>query len=295
MRPQVATTAGNFEVVPSGRALGAEVRGIDLSRELDDSVFAGLRAAWLAHLVLVFRDQRLNDERLMRFSSRFGELEPCPPTSIGPVHIPGQPEIMIVSNVKQDGRPIGILGSGEAAWHTDQSFQTAPPIASALYAMEVPDSGGETSYVNMYAAWEAMPAALRARIQGRFANHDSTYDSTGEINLGRRSFADVREAVGHVQPLVIVHPETGREALFYGRRKNGYVIGLEVPESEALLDDLHAYTTQDRFIFTHHWRVGDLVVWDNRCTMHRRAPFDPNVRRVMHRTQIRGQPVRGAW
>jgi len=284
-----------FQVVPSRHALGAEVRGIDLGRAVGEATFGALRQAWLDHLVLVFRDQRLDDEHLMRFSSHFGELEPCPPTSIGPVHIPGRPEIMVVSNVKRDGRPIGILGSGEAAWHTDQSFQESPPIASALYALEVPPAGGETSYVNMYAAWEEMPPALKARIRGRFANHDATYDSAGDMNKGRRGFTDVRDAEGHVQPLVIVHPETGREALFYGRRRNGYVLGLAVAESEALLDELHAHTTQDRFVFTHHWRVGDLVVWDNRCTMHRRAPFDPDARRVMHRTQIRGQPVRGAW
>ena len=282
-----------IEINPSDAALGAEVRGIDLGT-IDDEIFAAIHHAWLDRLVLVFPDQTLTDDDLIRFSARLGTLDPVPPTSLGRDHVLGVPEIMIISNVVEDGEPIGILGSGEAAWHTDQSFQELPPKASLLYATELPESGGETSWVSMYAALEGMPPDLRARVGRRLCKHDATYDSSGDKNIGRRDFDDVRDSEGATHPLIIAHPETGREALFYGRRRHGYVHDLEVPESEALLDEIHAHTTLDRFTFTHVWRLHDAVLWDNRCTMHRRSPFDPAARRVMRRTQIKGDVVPAA-
>lgn len=277
----------------SEAALGAEVRGVDLGK-IDDETFAAIHRAWLDHLVLVFPDQALTDDDLIRFSARLGELDPVPPTSLGRDHVPGKPEIMIISNVVEDGEPIGILGSGEAAWHTDQSFQELPPKASLLYATELPATGGETMWVSMYAALDGMPSDLRARIEGRLCKHDATYDSSGDKNIGRRDFDDVRDSEGATHPLVIAHPETGREALFYGRRLHGYVHDLDVADSEALLDEIHAHTVLDRFTFTHVWRLHDAVLWDNRCTMHRRAPFDPAARRIMRRTQIKGDVVPAA-
>ncbi len=279
-----------IDVVASGAALGAEVRGVDLAN-LDDATFDAVHAAWLDHLVLVFPDQSVTDDDLIDFSARLGALDPVPPTSLGREHVPDKPEIMIISNVVEDGEPIGILGDGEAAWHTDQSFQELPPKASLLYAVELPARGGDTSWVSMYAALDGMPAGLRDRIDRRLCKHDATFDSAGDKNIGRRDFDDVRDSEGATHPLVITHPETRRRALFYGRRRHAYVHDLEVADSEALLDELHAHTTQDLFTFTHTWRLYDAVLWDNRCTMHQRAPFDAAARRIMRRTQIKGDEV----
>ena len=188
-----------------------------------------------------------------------------------------------------DGKPIGALGDKEADWHTDMSYVDNPPIASALYALEVPPSGGDTSFANMYRACETLPAELRRAIEGRLANHDSSTTSVGETRIGAETVLDVRSAPGARHDMIRRHPETGGEALYLGRRRNAYVPGLELAQSEALLDALWAHCTDPAFAWTHQWRAGDLLIWDNRCTIHRRDSFDPASRRVMHRTQIRAQ------
>jgi len=199
----------------------------------------------------------------------------------------------VISNVEVNGMPIGALGAGEAEWHTDMSYTPVPPSASLLYALEVPREGGDTSFCNMYRAYEDLDPAVRARIEQGRTTHDSTYTSAGGLRKGGRPVTDVREAPGARHPLVRIHPVTGRRALFLGRRRNGYIEGLPIAESEQLLDLLWAHSTQPQYTFSHHWRKGDLLLWDNRCVMHRRDPFDPNTRRVMHRTQVKGDVPRG--
>jgi taurine dioxygenase len=203
--------------------------------------------------------------------------------------VEGLPELYVVSNVIENGQPIGSLGSGEAVWHTDMSYVKQPPKASALYALETPPSGGNTSFVNMYSVYEALPAPLKQRIRGLKVKHDGTYNSGGYVREGVVSGDDPRQAPGALHPLVYTHPETGRPALYLGRRRNAYVDGLDLPSSDALLDELWSYVEHGAFAWTHAWRVGDLVLWDNRCTMHRRDAFDPNARRILHRTQIKGE------
>ena len=272
--------------IASGAALGAEAVGTDL-REVDERVFGAIHEAWLEHQVLLFRDQHLIDGDLIAFSRRFGVLDHGPMQENGQRFVEGHPEIYVVSNVRENGVAIGSLGSGEAAWHTDMSYLVDPPKASVLYALEVPPSGGETGFCSMYDAWDALPERLRRRVAGIRVKHDETYNSGGYVRAGVTPTDDPRTAPGAFHPLVGIHPESGRRFLYLGRRRNAYIEGLPLDQSEALLDEIWSYATADSLTWYHHWRVGDLVVWDNRCTMHRRNPFDPGSRRVLHRTQIK--------
>jgi len=267
--------------------LGAEVSGVDLAAALPEEMFSAIQEAWLEHLVLRFRGQSLTDPQLMAFSRRFGELDPPGPNPYGKPFLADHPEMNVISNIKVDGVPIGGLGDGEAIWHADMTYVEKPPKGAMLYALEVPASGGDTYWASMYAAYETLPDDLKARIHGRRAVHDATYNSAGQRRKGYAELTDPRKAPGARHPLVRAHPQTGRPCLFLGRRRNSYVEGLELEESEALLDLLWAHATQPRFAFRQQWRAGDLVLWDNRCTLHRRDAFDPAARRLMHRTQIR--------
>ncbi len=275
-------------VIPNHAALGAEVTGVDL-RKLDEAGFARLMRAWHEHSVLLIRDQRLSDQDLIVFSRRLGDLDWAPIQENGRRFVEGMPEIYIVSNVKVNGEAIGSLGDGEAVWHTDMSYLEVPPKASMLYALEVPPTGGNTSFCTMYGVYDALPAGLKARIAHLKIKHDGTYNSGGYVRQGVTPTDDPRTSPGAVHPLVCTHPETGRRMLYLGRRRNAYLVGLELAESEALLNELWSYVDRPEFAWEHKWRVGDLVLWDNRCTMHRRDAFDPKSRRVMHRTQVKGE------
>jgi taurine dioxygenase len=277
----------NVLIERTGAALGAEVRGVDL-RHIGDDAFAAIHRAWLTHQVLLFRDQELADADLITFSRRFGDLDHAPVQESGRRFVEGHPELYVVSNVVENGEPIGSLGAGEAVWHTDMSYLADPPKASVLYALEVPERGGDTSFCTMYGAWDALPDDLRRQTRGARIKHDGTYNSGGYLRQGVTPTGDPRTAPGAVHPLVCTHPETGRPLLYLGRRRNAYIEGLTLEESDALLDRLWAAATSADLTWTHRWRPGDLVLWDNRCTMHRRDGFDAGARRIMHRTQIKG-------
>ncbi|HJQ59182.1 MAG TPA: TauD/TfdA family dioxygenase [Vineibacter sp.] len=269
-------------------AVGAEVGGVDLAR-LGDGDFAAIERAWQRSAFVLLRDQTLSDDDLLAFSRRLGALDPPPNQERGRISPPGYPDIYVVSNVLDDkGEPIGALGAGEAVWHTDMSYLDAPPDASMLYALELPSSGGDTWFCGMQAAFAAMPDDLKAKIRGRRIKHDGTYNSGGYLRQGVTPTDDPHQAPGAWHPAVCVHPATGVPALYLGRRRNSYVEGYSAAESAAVLDALWAHATQPRFTHAHRWRIGDLVLWDNRTTMHRRDPFDPGARRIMHRTQIKG-------
>jgi taurine dioxygenase len=196
--------------------------------------------------------------------------------------------INVISNVVQDGRPIGNLGAGEAVWHADMTFIDTPPKAAVLYALEIPPSGGNTYFADMFSAYEALPPDLKGAIKGRLAVHDASRNSAGDLRKGYKDVTDVRQTVGARHPLVRTDPKTGRKALFLGRRPNSYVIGMELAESEGLLEALWAHVSEPRFAMCHTWKKGDLLMWNNLSVLHRRDPFDPNSRRIMHRTQIKG-------
>ena len=287
MATQERVAADTLEVIPTGAALGATVNGVNL-RDLSEATFARILQAWHQHSVLLFRGQTLTDQDLIAFSRRLGDLDWAPVQETGRRFVEGLPEIYIVSNVKVNGEPIGSLGDGEAVWHTDMSYLDLPPKASMLYALEIPPTGGNTSFCTLYGIYEALPQQLKDRITGLKIKHDGTYNSGGYVRLGVTPTDDPRASPGAVHPLVCTHPANGRRMLYLGRRRNAYLVGLELAESEALLNELWSIVDRREFSWEHVWRVGDLVLWDNRCTMHRRDAFDPNSRRIMHRTQVKG-------
>src|SRR5687768_15702841 len=275
----------DLKVIPLG-VLGAEVKGINLARATNREIDA-IKNAWYRHDVLVFRNQQLTDDDLLSFSRHFGTLDSPPSQGAGRKSPPGYPEVYIVSNVRDEtGEPIGALGDGEAAWHTDMSYAPHPPDASMLYSLEIPAEGGDTWFASMKAALAKMPKALVERLRRLDIKHDGTYDSGGTVRKGLKPSNDPRTSAGTPHPIVVAHPVSGDQGLYLGRRRNAYVMGLEVAESERLLDEIWSYV--ETGLYRHRWALGDLVLWDNRTTMHRRDAFDPRARRVMHRTQIKG-------
>src|SRR5258706_1041376 len=282
-----------FEVIPTG-TLGAEVKGVDLAAVSGVQIDA-IKKAWYQHDVLIFRKQKMSDGDLLSFSRNFGALDAPPNQGAGRKSALGFPEIYVISNVVDaTGEPIGALGDGEAAWHTDMSYAPQPPDASMLYALEIPPTGGDTWFCSMKAALAKMPRQLVDRIAGLDIKHDGTDDSGGTVRKGLAPLDDPRKSVGTPHPIIIRHPVSGARSLYLGRRRNAYVIGLELVESERLLDEIWRYV--DAAVYQHKWALGDVVLWDNRTTMHRRDAFDPSARRVLHRTQIKGSntPARAA-
>jgi taurine dioxygenase len=294
-------STNSFDVVPTGAALGADVRGLDLSGKIDDKVFRDIYRAWNDHLVLRFRGQRLDDNALVTFSRRFGELDMAPTPAPGERMVVTLPEVAVISNIVVGGKAVGSLGNSELVWHQDMSYNELPPKASLLYGIETPSAGGETFFYNLYNAYATLPQALKSRIQDLSCKHDATRNSSGQLRKGfEESYSNV-ERPGAIHPLVVRHPETGRSSLYLGRRPNAWIVGLSDADSDALLDELWAHVQQGPHLWTQEWRQGDLVIWDNRCTLHRRNQLDPSLRRLMHRTQVRDRtrpvaaatPVRG--
>jgi taurine dioxygenase len=271
-------------------ALGAEVTGIDLAKPLSQADADDIEAAWRERLVVVFHGQTLSDPQLIAFSKNFGELDPPGPNPYGEPFNKEHPELNVISNVKENGKQIGNLGDGEAVWHADMTYVDVPPKAALLHALEVPppEAGGNTYFANMFAAYDALPPELKRAAEGKNAVHDASRNSAGMLRKGYSEVTDVRHTVGAHHPLVRTNPKTGHRALFLGRRPNAYVLGLTVPESDALLDALWEHATQPRFAMCHEWQIGDLLMWNNLSVLHRRDPFDSKTRRVMHRSQIRG-------
>jgi taurine dioxygenase len=274
-------------VIPSGKPVAADITGVNLT-ELSDADFKVIFEAWMTHHVLRFRGQELTKDQFLEFSARFGELDRAPINVKGEPWIAGYPNLAVMSNIIVEGQPVGSLGYGEAVWHTDMSYNEVTPSAALLYGLEVTRAGGETGFLSMYHAYDTLPEDLKAAIEGKEIKHDASRNSAGELRKGYKEFTDPREAPGAVHPIVIRHPLTRREALFLGRRPAGYIVGLPLDESEGLLDRLWAHATQDQYAWYQKWDVGDLLIWDNRCVMHKRTAFDQNERRFMLRTQVKG-------
>jgi len=286
--PQERYEIGDVTVVPQSPAIGAEIVGVDISRPLPADVVVAIKQAWHTHLVLLFRGQALTPEQHIYFSSYFGTPQSPNRTSFTPM-TEKYPEIIEVMNVGMEKERLDrSLGNAEAFWHTDMSYKEIPPAASALYSLEIPPEGGNTCVCNMYMAYEDLPPDLLALAEGRTAVHDASRNSAGKLRPGFTDEKDPRKTPGPHHPLIRTHPETGRKALFLGRRPYSYIPGLSVDESEALLDRLWAHAAQEKYAWCHAWKVSDLLLWDNRCAMHRRDPFDASQRRVLHRTQIAG-------
>jgi len=292
--------AVKIEIRPLGAVIGAALDDVDLA-DLNDSAFTAIEQAWADHPVLRFRDQTLSDIDLMGFSRRLGPLDRVP-IRAGTGAMTDDPRLAVapeavefvnvISNVKLDGKAIGGLGNYEASWHTDMSYNEVPPMASLLYAIQVPPLGGNTGFANMYEAYQALDAWTRVQLDGLTCIHDASRNSVGELRRGFADNDDPRQTVGARHPIVRTHPVTGRKCLFLGRRRGAYIPELPVDASEDLLDRLWAHATEPRFCWTQTWEAGDLLLWDNRCVMHRRDEFDDRYQRIMHRTQICGdRPV----
>lgn len=277
-----------ISVKPITSHIGAEVSGVDLAQPLDGETFGAIQTAWMRHQVLLFRNQELSDPQLEAFSARFGALDRKPGYSADVMDTTTSDYVCVISNVKIDNKPIGDLGDGEAVWHTDMSYNPLPPLGAALYALEVPPDGGETGFSNMYLAYDTLSPALKARLQTLQCKHDATRNSAGLLRRGMPEVTDPTHSPGTLHPMARTHPVTGRPCIYLGRRRHAYIAGLPLAESEKLLDEIWAHASQPAFSWHHSWRKGDLLLWDNRCVMHRRNPFDPAARRVMHRTQIIG-------
>ena len=278
-----------MNIVPTGAALGAEIEDIDLSKPLAGESLDIIRQAWDAHLVLLFRGQRLSDPDLLTFSRHFGELDPPGPNPYGTTFLPEFPEINVISNVMDaDDRPIGNLGAGEAVWHADMTYIERPPKGAILYALEVPEGQGDTYFANMVAAYADLPDQLKKAIEGKRAIHDAAHNSAGMLRKGYEEISDPRQTPGARHPLVYRDAATGRQALFLGRRPYAYILGMEPSDSDVLLDRIWAHATRAEYAWSHKWRPGDLLMWQNLWVMHRRDGFDPNARRILHRTQIKG-------
>ena len=268
----------------------AEVRGVDLARPLDDAVFTRIRDAFNEHAVLVFPGQDLDEERQIAFSERFGPLE----LSIRKhtKRSVSRPEISDISNLDERGRLLdpaderALYNAGNQLWHSDSSFKRVPATASLLHAREVPPEGGETEYADLRAAWDALPEARRRGLEGLVAEHSIVYSRS---LIGYAYPPDDAVAVPPVrQALVRTHPATGRRSLYLGSHAS-HIVGRPVAEGRALLRELLEFATQPAFVYRHRWRVGDLVMWDNRCVLHRGRPWDEaRHRRVMRRTTVAG-------
>lgn len=276
-----------MEIRPLSDAAGAEVLDIDLAKPLDEEAFRVVHRAFLEHCVLVFRDQHISPEQQIAFSSRFGPLSTH---VIDQFLLSGHPEILLISNKKDErGENIGLADAGRY-WHSDLSYAEKPSLGSLLYALEIPpaDKGGDTLFANMYKAYEALPDETKARIDGLKAVYivsRKRFHADNRIRLNDQQ-EDATPPVIH--PVVRTHPDTGMKALYVNPGHTDHIVGIDPAESRALLGRLHAHSTRPEFVYRHKWRLHDLVFWDNRCLMHIADPALPGYDRHMHRTTIEG-------
>ncbi|MFT7577526.1 MAG: taurine dioxygenase [Alphaproteobacteria bacterium] len=279
------TASEAFTVTPLSDIMAAEVTGIDLAQPLDQATRDAIQEAFLAHQLLVFRDQKLTKDQQVAFTEQFGTLERHALTNITPG---AHPLVHMVTNLGADGKPSGVVKS--TRWHSDKSFREAPSMASILHAVTLPPDGGDTCFANMYRAYDALPEAERTELDTIKVVH-SWPDS--RENIGRKiSQAEIDDAPPQAHPIARPHPETGRKALFLGMHA-AYLDGVDRDAGLARIEQLEAHSTQDKFVYRHNWCQGDLLMWDNRCLLHRADPnFDAAAHpRVMHRTCLRGTPT----
>jgi taurine dioxygenase len=287
----------SVNVRPLSATIGAEIAGVDCARPFDAETLQAVRQAWRDHAVLVFPGQTIDADQQRAFVSQFGSIgvrsQALPHKKAraweGPDYAA---DVMLVSNIRKDGKPIGVLPDGEMWFHHDMCYAQAPNRGSFLYAMEIPSRGGDTMFASMIAAYDNLPPRLKEAIEGRRVLQ--AFDDALDARIDLTGVA--LDAVKHAwQPMVIRHPETGRRALYVNRLMSHRVEGLDAASSDALLDELYAYGEDPAVRYTHRWRVGDLLMWDNLCSMHARTDFPADERRLMRRLTIAGAPVVAAW
>jgi alpha-ketoglutarate-dependent taurine dioxygenase len=274
-----------LEIRPLVRDFVCEVVGGRLWEPLDDETVDQLRELWGRHPVIVFRRQALSERELAEFSALFGPLERVVRTEWAS---PTIPEIGLISNLKDgQAKPIGGLGDGELQWHSDQSYMMHPATGAALYAVELPPEGGTTSWVDLAAAYAALPDRLRLLVDGRRGVFSYVKRLAGYQGVDRSISAEAQRKTPRVlHSLVHAHPVTGKNALYLDSTTTVAIEGMDTPLSSALLDEVYNFATRPEFVYRHDWQIGDVVMWDNGLTMHRREPFDPGARRLMKRTTI---------
>ena len=273
-----------------GHTLGAEISGVDLTGELDDASFAAIRETWLHARVVVFPSQHLTEDALMRFGQRFGELEIHVRSTY---HSRQHPEVMLVSNKKEAGRSIGVLGDGEAKWHIDQSYMPQPTWGTILYGEEIPPEGGDTWFADLTTAYQRLPASLRAQIGDRrgvnSVERHNRRDATGRPDLAMNA-EQLQRAPDSTHPLARTHPLLHTRSIYYSPSHTAQIDGLSEEESQPVFQQLLEHMTQPDLVYRHHWTVGDVVMWDNTCTMHRRDPFPGQYSRLLKRVSFKYPP-----
>ena len=277
--------AARVDVVPLSKHIGAEIRGIDLRTTLDADTIKQIRQAWLDHSVLLFRNQSLSQEDLLRVTGYFGELAPLTrPAKFFPKgYARLLPNIMMISNIRENGETIGALPDGEMQFHHDQIHSEVPHNGTLLYSLEVPSHGGDTLFASGYAAYDTLDPAIKSQLADRRAFHHYNYGST--VRGDSRGVEAFNQAA---HPVLRTHDETGRKAIYVNRLMTVRIENLPEAESDALLRALFDHSEKPEFIYRHVWRVGDLIVWDNRCSMHARDDFPSDQRRLMLRTTVKG-------
>jgi len=300
-RPREPYVIGGVQVIPADAPLGAEIRGVDLSKRLSERTIEALHEAWADHLVLIWREQDLSIEDQMRTGRIFGELEEMTHVAVED-DLP--PEILLIDNEPQFNKDLASapekysrgLQAKPLRWHSDNSYRDVPPRGSLFFVRISPSAGGITHFLNMYDAFNELPLDLLEAIEGRWSKQDRTVNSADTIQPGRTPPSDVSTANNVEHPLARIHAATGRTALYLGRRQYQYICGLSLQDSEVLLDQLWMYAQQEKFIWRRsEQNAGDLILWDNRCAMHSRDPFDPKHRRIAHRVQMAGEPIVAPW
>ena len=280
-----AIMSSRIETRPLSPNIGAEILGVDLSKPVDDGAVAAILDVWHAYNVILFRNQNLSEEDQVRFTARFGEIGKVINQHAGvSKRLPG---VIFISNIKENGELIGALPDGEMMFHSDQCYIEVPSAGTLLYAMEVPSRGGDTLFANMYKAYEAVPADLKAKLEGRKALNVYDYANV-PTHRGEAS----KQAPRFAHPIFRIHPATGRKALYVNRLMTDHIVDMDRAESDALLARLFDIAENPVWIYEHKWKVGDLVMWDNRCTLHARSDFDASERRLMRRSvMLSGSPV----
>ena len=272
--------------------IGVEITGIDLTQPVSDADFAAIKEAWLTHKVAVFPGQNLLESDLMRFGERFGELEIHVRSTY---HSRQNKEVMVVSNLKEDGKAIGVLGDGEAVWHIDQSYMPQPTFGTILFGEKIPAEGGDTWFADLEAAYARMPAELRAKVEGRrivnSVDRHNRREAATRPDL-QMTAEQLKRAPDSPHPAVRTHPFNGTKAIWYSPSHAAEFEGSTEDESQPLFRELLEYMTQDDIVYKHHWSVGDVVMWDNSATMHRRDPFPGHMTRLLKRVSFRYPPDR---
>ena len=281
----------SLTITPFSAPLGAEVTGIDLRQPLDKDTIDRIYAAWLDHIVLVFRDQELSKDQQVDFAAQFGTISDraTPKELLNETDPDYDGKIMLVTNLRDEkGNPVGTLPDGEMWFHHDQSYMPTPCKATLLHAIELPSEGGNTKFANMYKAYETLPRVIKAQVLGKQALHAFTYNSA--VTTDNKTRKNNWDDVAHfIHPMVRTHPVTGRRALYINRLMTQEIVGMERHESDELLALLYDHMERTDFIYKHSWRKGDVLIWDNRCLTHARCDFPKAETRIMKRLTIQGE------